>query len=229
MRHLICLLLLLPAVAHSGDLEEFTAEYSVEKAGFEVAVATMQLQMTQENIYKYTSHSKAVGMLSLFVDDKIDETSLFVQHGNTFKPVSYRYVHSGSSKNRNQSIDYDWQSMAANINYRGEKNRIELRDGTVDRFLLPLVIGQDLQDSTLDQQYRVLDRGRVKDFNLIARGRETIKTPAGTFETLVVERDDDDKKTTRFWLATENNYLLVKVEQSEMNEESLRMTLTRLR
>lgn len=228
MRHLICLLLLLPAVVHSGDLEEFTAEYSVEKAGFVVAVATMQLRMTQENIYKYTSHSKAVGMLALFVKDTIDETSLFVRQDRAFKPVSYRYVHSGSSKNRNQSIDYDWQNMTANINYRGEKNRIELRDGTVDRFLLPLVIGQDLQSDTLAQQYRVLDRGRVKDLKLIVRGHETIKTPAGTFDTLVVERGDDDRKTTRFWLAIENNYLLVKVEQSEMNEESLRMTLTRL-
>lgn len=210
-------------------LQEFVAEYKVEKGGFDVARATFKLNRTQEGIYRFTSESHAVGLLSVFVDDVVREESLFHVNGGEMQPVSYRYRHENTDKNRNQSIDYDWVSGTAHLNYRGAETDVQLEPGTIDRFLLQLAVARDLENDSLDRQYKIVDNGRVKKYQLKTTGTKNIETPAGDFEALAVERVDDDlDKQIRFWLAPELDYLPVRMEQSKKNEEPIRMTLVKV-
>jgi hypothetical protein len=49
--------------------------------------------------------------------------------------------------------------------------------------------------------------------------------PAGSFDTIIVQRVDDPKKTLRFWLAPERDYTPVKVVQDQEGQPELRMVL----
>lgn len=222
-----------PAEASSDDtpvLAEFKAIYRLKRGGYEVAEAVMEVRRTQDDIYRYTSHSEALGMLSLFVRDKIDEVSVFRITDDGVQPLSYSYRHKGSSKNRNEDITYDWTAGIAETEYRGEKGKVELEPGAVDRFLLPVVVGMGTDLATLDKRVPVIDNGKVKYWHLAATGEELLKTPAGSFRTIRVERIDKDlDKTVRFWLAPELNYLPVRIEQIKRNEEPLRLTIQSLK
>lgn len=227
MRRIFTLLLLLPLPAIAG-LPEFTAIYDFERGRVSVGESRMTLERSQDDIYRYTAESKATGFISIFVDDVIREESLFRFEEGEFWAISYDYRQLNSSKNRNESIAYDWVERVALVNYRGHKSQPELVPGTVDRFLLQLAITAHSQSGELDRTYRIIDNGRVKDFRLKSGDIEKVVTPAGTFNALRVERvDRDPDKKLRLWLAPELAYLPVRIEQEKRNEETLRLVLKR--
>lgn len=210
--------------------EEFVAVYEVRRGKYEVAEARMALRRTQDGIYRFTSRSEAVGMLAWFLDDVVTEESIFRFTEDGFRAVSYEYRHKGSDKNRDESITYDWTSMVAELEYRGKTNTVELTPGTVDRFLLQLAAARELKEGLDEQSHRVLDNGRVKVFELQASEPETVKVPAGRYETLVISKIDaeDDQRIT-FWFAPELGFAPVRIEQQKKNEERIRMNLKRIR
>lgn len=238
MRHLLSLILIMLfpasgfAASESVDdpfFDEFNAVYEMKRGGFEVAETHMALRRTQDGIYRFTSHSETIGMLSWFMDDVITETSIFRMTEDGFRPVSYEYRHKGSDKNRDESITYDWISGEAELEYRGNKSTVKLTPGTVDRFLLQLAAARGLKMGRMQQTHRVLDNGRVKMFELQGREPETIKVPAGRFETQVISRvDTEDDKRITFWFAPSLGYAPVRVEHVKKNEEPIRLNLKRI-
>ena len=52
--------------------------------------------------------------------------------------------------------------------------------------------------------------------------------PAGTFRTIRVERINDPKKTTRFWVAPELRYRLVQVGQQRKDDPVIGFSLKSL-
>lgn len=230
MRCILTLLLLLPLSSFAAlpevALPEYTADYDFERGRMKIGETAIRLERSQDNIYRYSSESEATGFVSIFVDDIIREESIFRFENGEFWPVSYEYRQLNSSKNRNEDIAYDWTDRTARINYRGHKSEQELVPGMLDRFLLQLAITVHGQDGEIDRVYEVLDNNRLKQFHLQGNRQESVTTPAGTFETLRVERiDNDPDKRMRLWLAPELDYLPVKIEHEKRNEEPLRLTL----
>lgn len=235
MRYLILALMTTLPAAFAGDaatkpfLAEFDARYEVKRGRFEVAGARMSLQRTQDGIFRFTSQSEAVGMLAWFMDDVISEESIFRMTDDGFRPVSYKYRHRNSDKNRDESINYDWTSATAELDYRGKVNVVELTPGTVDRFLLQLAAAHGLLNGELEQEHRVLDNGRVKHFNLESREPERVKVPAGSFDTLVISKvDEDDDKHITYWFAPELGYVPVRIKRVKKNEEPIVLNLKKI-
>lgn len=225
MRRILTFLLVLPLSA-AGALPEFSANYDFERGRMKVGETRIELERSQDNIYRYSSESAATGFVSIFVDDIIKEESIFRFENDEFWPVSYEFRQLNSSKNRNEDITYDWTDNVASINYRGHESEQELQRGMLDRFLLQLAITMHSQEGTIDHVYEVLDNNRIKHFHLQGKQQETVETPAGSFKTLRVERiDRDPDKTLRLWLAPELDYLPVVIEHEKRNEEPLRLTL----
>ncbi len=54
-----------------------------------------------------------------------------------------------------------------------------------------------------------------------------MQTPAGSFETVRVERVNDRKKSTVFWLAPARGYMAVRVQQTKDGDEQLKMVLAK--
>lgn len=227
MRRILSLLMLLPIAGWAADApREFNALYDFERGRLSIGETRIGLERSQDDIYRYWSESKATGFASIFIDDVIKEESLFRFEDGRLWPVSYEYRQLNSGKNRAEDIVYDWTDGIATVNYRGHESVVELESGTMDRFLMQLAISLHSRDGTLERTYRIIDNSRIKTYQLRSTETETLTTPAGTFETLRVERIDDNKdKKLRLWLAPELDYLPVKIEQEKLNEEPLRLVL----
>ena len=74
--------------------------------------------------------------------------------------------------------------------------------------------------------YKVMSRGRIKDYQFEILGEEVINTSLGEIPTLKVQRiRKDAKRQTIFWLAPAWNYLMVKISQQEKGGEHYEMLL----
>lgn len=219
-----------PAVASTPALPEFTALYDFERGRVTIGETRISLERNQEDIYRYWSESKATGFVSLFVNDIIRQESLFRFEDGKFWPVSYEYQQLNSSKNRDESIVYDWTDGVAKVNYRGHESEARLDPGTMDHFLMQFAITVHSRDGELDRVFHVLDNAEIKSYHLKKMATETIATPAGNFDVLRVERIDDTRdKRLRLWLAPELGYLPVKIEHEKLNEETLRLVLKKVK
>ena len=74
------------------------------------------------------------------------------------------------------------------------------------------------QNRLEDQHFRVADGGKLKDFRIHVRGRETLDVPAGHFETVRVEKTPEyGNRKTYLWLAPSLGYLPVRIMRIEDN------------
>lgn len=218
---------LLPVTGMAGGgtpLAPFTATYEVSHGSIHAADTVFRLERQRHGDYLFSSRAEAVGLLALFRDDVITETSRFTLHDGRIRALAFNYHHAGSSKNRDQSLRFDWQQGVAYSDYRGEKASIQLKPGMLDHQLLQLAVMRDLAADRLPARYTVLDRNSVKRYQVEKIGTARVETEAGTFETIIVQHEDEGK-TTLFWCAPALNYLPVRMEQREPDESTITLEL----
>jgi hypothetical protein len=229
---LIAVVMFFPVQPTAAELRvpDFKARYSIQKAGLDVISTTISLQRTPERI-EYRSQAEPVGIASWFFrDQRVDELSVLARVEPRVVPLEYHYTHEGSDKNRNERYRYDWATMTADVDYRGEEKTLEIPRGTMDNFSLQLALIQDAGRGHKVITHPVISRGELKTYTFKNLGREAVDTPLGEFDTVKLQRRKDDEENTTYttWYAPELNYLPVKVENQENGDVVLSLTLEEL-
>ena len=79
-----------------------------------------------------------------------------------------------------------------------------------------------------ERDFALIDEKKQKTYRLRASDGGRIKTPAGRYDTLKIERVDDPKRGLRFWLARNADWIPVQVEHEKPKTGVFRMQLTAL-
>lgn len=194
----------------------FEAEYGLYSKGMKVAHIKRVFRPLEDGSYIYESRSHPVGLLALFRDDRIVERSHWQQTENGFRPIKYIYEHSGSKKNRDVEIDFDWNEGKVRMQVNDNHWRMDLEPETLDKMLYQLAVMRDLKHGRERFSYRIADGGKMKSYNFETLEQESVETPYGNFEALKVERFRDDReRETIFWCVEKLDYLPVKVVNIE--------------
>ncbi len=217
------------ATAPAGEplAHPFQATYEVRRGRLEFARSIFSLHDEGAGTWLYRSVTRPAGLVSLFRDDVITETTHFRIHDDSLRPQSYTYRHENSSRDRDQSVEFDWHAMVAHTVNEGRKRDLTLTSGMTDRFLAQLALSRDLAAGRGPAPaYTVVDRGEIKHYTLQRAGEDKLRTPAGQFAAIrVTKHDPDSKRVTTFWCAPALDYLPVKMEQSEPGEPTISFTL----
>ena len=175
--------------------------------------------------FRYTSHAAPRGVAALFIGE-IREVSEFCVVNGGLQPKHYEYQRSDRAKD-NYVLDFDWVHRVVRRE-TGEQRPLEA--GMLDRLTMQIAIQLWAIDMAGNHQppelsLQIVDDDRIKDYRFAVLGRERIKVPAGSYDTMRIERVDDPKKSTRFWLAPELGYRAVRVEQIKKGEEEFHLEL----
>ncbi len=216
--------------ALAGRLDPFTADFHLYRGDSTLGTAQVSLQKLEDGCYVHSYVAKP-SWLFRWATGKISERSEFCQVGEHLQPRSFRYHRSGvGAGDENFSLSFDPDARTV-TDHAGTTR--EWPDGGVDRLMvqleaLRLVDGMRFPVQERLLQVTVIDDDRIKEYTLAVTGEETISVPAGEFRTIRVERINDPKKTTRFWVAPELGYRLVKVEQQRRDDPVLGFALKSL-
>ncbi len=121
---------------------------------------------------------------------------------------------------------FDWEAKTLAMQYRDPRHVEALPPNAQDRlsFLLALSFLPGRAEST---QFAVFDgRGQSRQ-QYHVRGRERLKTPAGEFNTVVVERTSGNDPA-RLWLAAELGHLPVRLLVVQADGTRLEQTAVRI-
>lgn len=232
---LAAVLLLLPLAASARTPKAPKAEpklpplevtYAVTWNGIGLGDSTISLKpMDPPDCYSYDNRSNPSGLVRMLYG-KPRETSQFCVRGGTVVPKHFQFENSRGDKNF--TLDFDPAAKTVT----DQKGAVrELPAGAQDRFgiqqavRLWVISRNGEPDPAKTVEFAMVDQNRIRVYRFAITGKDSIEVPAGTFDTVVVERVDDPNKSLRLWLSPEQSYMPVKVEQIRNGKVDLRMEL----
>ena len=210
---------------------EFRAYYSAHKGSFRIAESVVELKRTGPQQFSYRSVTKPVGLLAMFRSDEVTEYSVWTLHQERIRPLQYRYVHKRSRKDRDVSLEFDWDEQQVANTAQGHTWTMDIPEGTLDKFSVRLAVMMDLADGVeTPLEYAIADGGKLKHWRFAVLGTEQVQTPAGVFDAVKLQRlrRRDNERETYLWCAPGLDYLLVRMEHVEEDGSRYYLELDRV-
>ena len=191
-------------------LTPYSAQYTTKTRGMSLTL-NRQLKQDEEGNYTLTNGGKILVF-------GFHEVSVFTVDSDRITPRSYVYQGTGLV-NRRREVHFTQGSEVIRSLYKKEWYELPYSPGTLDRMSqmeqLRLMLINDPTPKE-DVVLRIADGKRIKDYQLVYLGEETLQTPMGPVDTLHFERlhDDADRKSDT-WIAPSWDYLMVRTVHIE--------------
>lgn len=194
-------------------LNAYQASYSVSHSGLTVGDTTVSLSYSN-NSYTFLKQTKANGMAALLSGDTLTERSIGIKQGNKLQTQQYLYQHKSRRKSKTDQYSFTKPTQVTG-NFNGQDYSLNVPNGTIDPAVVELWVREDLA-ANRPLKYNVTERGKLKNYQFQRLGKETVKTPFGTYqcEKVQINRDNGERQTT-LWIAPELNQLTVKMQHNE--------------
>jgi hypothetical protein len=175
--------------------------------------------------WRYESQARPSGLARLFIGE-VSERSDFCVVDGEIRSQRFEFIRA-DKPSENFTLDFDWNERVVRSS-RGELR--ELKAGMIDRLAMQIaiqrwVVGRAGEPGVEEFTTTKVEDDRIRTYRFRIISRESLTVPAGRFDTVRVERSDDTRKSTRFWLAPERGYTAVRVEQIKDGDEQVRMLL----
>ncbi|WP_020558119.1 DUF3108 domain-containing protein [Thiofilum flexile] len=196
-----------------AELRSYQASYQVVKSGLTLGTMNAQVNISGPN-YTYTRQTQANGLAAVLSGDRLTEQAQGTIKGAQLLPKSYLYDHKNRRKERRDQFRFTSPTAVAGQK-DGSAYQLTVPAGTLDPSSMELKLMDDVA-ANRPLNYRVTEKGGLKNYQIQKLGNETISVPAGQFNTVKVQvaRSGSERQTT-FWLAPTLNYAPVKMLHNE--------------
>lgn len=213
-------------------LPDFTADYAVSLKGMSVAKLHQSLITNADDSRTMTATTKTVGLARLIKKDRITETSTWRESDAGIQTLAYRYARTGGKSDRQGAADFDWDNAQIAATYKTDTVNIILPDNEAvfDKLSYQQALIRDLAAESTALSYQVVDKTRLKTYNVLRQATETITTPLGTFKAIKIVRERTEKsdRQTTLWCAPSLQYLPIKLEHIEKDGSKFIATLSKV-
>ena len=214
--------------AAAAPLSNLDYSYSASWGGMGVGQVEVSLRPEgAAGCYKYTNTSNPSALVRALYGSP-NQTSLFCLKDGHIRSQHFESVLQGDDK-QSYKLDFDWNKHTV-TDENGQVRTIP--DDAVDSFALQQAVRLWIQahagDSTPPTaEFTMVDNKNLTHYQFKFSGHQKIDTPAGSFDTLLMERIDNPDKQGRFWLAPDRGYMPVKIETKNGGKPMVSMVLTK--
>ena len=227
---LLMLVFLSPASAtDSQPYPEFTAVYDARINGIPMAEASFSLNRLDNGDYVYQRKLTSVGVASLFGKKVSTATSRWRFTNNRIQVLEYQSSNEDGDADDNLHLIFNWKTAHVKNISAADPWQTKMPAGTLDKLVMQLALLFELRDGSTEFQYPVAHEGRIKQYRFKQTGKEKIELPMGEYNTLVVERLDDDRDKTRIWSVPELNYFPVRFHELKKSGVEKELSLRKLK
>ncbi|HBE91461.1 MAG TPA: hypothetical protein DDW55_02675 [Gammaproteobacteria bacterium] len=226
----LMLAFLSPASAtDSQPYPEFNAIYDARVNGIPIAEASFSLHKLDNGDFLYRQKSTSVGIASL-IDKKVSyATSRWRFTNNQIQVLEYQSSNEDGDADDNLHLIFNWTTAHVENISAADPWQTEMPDGTLDKLVMQIALLFELRDGSTEFQYPVAHQGRIKQYRFKQTGKERIELPIGEYDTLVVERLDDDRDKSKIWSAPELNYFPVRFLKLKKSGLAIELSLRKIK
>ena len=196
-----------PTLANAKTVQPSSANYSFTVEDKYKGTATRTLSKSG-NTWKYDVNARVAGVASAV------QSSTFTIIGNNVTPTQASTTYKLLGMGRTHKLNFHPRSNKVTSNYKGKTTTMDMAQQAFDDLSLEVQIRQDLLNGKFSGNYYMAKKDKIEKTPFKKSGNTKVTVPAGTFDTVRVDRiHDDNSRSTSFWLAPSLNYLPVKVSQ----------------
>lgn len=201
--------------------------YSVEWGSVTLGEGTISLKPVGGDCFEYLSETKPIALVRWTYGAPV-EFSRFCVHDDQVYPSHFKYSNDRRGSD-NFTLDFDPKTQRVKMIQGGNVTEIRVPDPVYDRFSIQEAVrlwaAHNVGKLGQERDFAFLDENKLRTYRFRIQRRESVETPAGTFDTVLVERIDNPKKSYRYWLAPAREYIPVKIEHINKGKTELRMAL----
>lgn len=214
------------SVANAAPPQRVTATYSLSRNGQEMA-QVVEIFTQSKGKYQIESVTTAVGIYRVLTGDAIKLISTGAVTKSGLQPIHFEH-HRGKREDKKIVADFDWAKNQATFMHGGNTETAPIPSGMQDRIsLMYQFMFMSLKNPSLAVE---MSNGRkVTQYEYQRSGEESLRTKAGTFQTVHYTRKrvpGDDG--TEVWLAKNKFQLPVKVVIDEEKGGRMEQVLTKI-
>lgn len=188
---------------------EFEVMRGNDKSAAGVTKATFNID--ENNRYTITSITQAKGLVSLFFGNLTQKSEGTVTDDG-LKPDFYTYQYGNDAK-KSQTANFAWDQNILHMHTAKGDTTAKLVAGTQD-FLSFMY--QFMFTAPLDNMQITMTNGkRLRTYSYNFEGEEILNTKLGALNTVHLLKSSGDEEKTEIWLATDYQYLPVKIRKTE--------------
>lgn len=196
-----------PTLASAKTIQPSTADYSFTVEDKYKGTATRTLSKSG-NTWNYKVNARVAGVASA------SQSSVFTIVNNNVVPTKASTTYKLLGLGRTHNLSFDAAGKKVTSTYKGKTTTSAMAKQAFDDLSLEAQIRQELLNGKFSGNYSMAKKTKIEQTPFKRSGNTKITVPAGTFDTVRVDRvHDDDGRSTSFWLAPSLNYLPVKVSQ----------------
>lgn len=220
------------APAAPASIKPFKAEYATLQNGSELGRTTLELSDNHDGSWTLRSETRGTEGLAKIAGIHIVETSRFRWQDGRPLALAYDYQQDGAFKQRTRRAEFDWKANEVRVREGGEF-RYAAVPGLIDRQSVTLALAADLMHGAKRFEYKVAVKDYVEDMRYARGASETLKVPAGSYETVVVRREggdeDDRRRVGRVWFAESLGWLPAQIEQADRKGDTVTLKLVSMK
>jgi len=213
-----------------AGLEPFTATYRVKYGSLGVGISRLGLERGDgPGRWVLKSEADARGLARLLASETLVQTSWLQVENGEVRPLRFRFDDGMERKEEDVTLDFDRTKGRVTGTAKGKPVDLEMLPNAQDPVSNQVAAMLDLIQGREPEPYAMYDnakRAKVYDYRFLRR--ETLKTDAGSYETVVyaTSREGSDRETV-MWLAPSLGYLAVQVESYRKGKRGFSMYLDR--
>lgn len=196
-----------PTLASAKTIQPSSANYNFTVEDKYKGTATRILTKSG-NTWKYNVNAKVSGVATAA------QSSVFVINGNNVAPTQASTTYKLLGVGRTHNLSFNAANKQVASTYKGKTVNLSMAQQAFDDLSLEVQIRQDLLNGKFSGNYYMAKKDKIESTPFRKSGNTKITVPAGTFNTVRVDRvHDDNSRSTSFWLAPSLDYMPVKVSQ----------------
>ena len=205
----------------------FTANYVVFRNGNDLGAATIKLTDIGSGRWELSTHTIGTGIAAI-AGVEINERSLVRWNEGKPETVDYRFSQKAGWKDKQRRVTVNAKNKTIVSEDKDKTYNLKYQPGVLDRHAITIAIMQDLsQGRSGDLTYLVADREELNAQLFRVVGREKMKTALGMLNAVKVQRirENANGKTTTLWLASDRQFIPLRIEQTEGNGDTIEMRI----
>ncbi len=209
------------SAASSGNapIAPFHLEYVTSRNGTMLGHTTLDLSRNGDGTWTLRSDTNGTEGLASLLGIHVTETSHFRWQAGKPASVSYEYVQDGI-KSRKRSIVFDADNAQIDVMDGSKRHEYALQPESIDRNLVSVALAAALAQGDREMTIPVATKRMLKPQHYKIVADEPVKVPAGSWDSVRVERIDADKDMT-IWFAKSLGWLPVRIQKAGHNTVTL--------
>ncbi|MEK9824938.1 MAG: DUF3108 domain-containing protein [Methylotenera sp.] len=202
------------------------AEFEVKRGSDSTAAGLSRVSFHVDKNKRYTivSQTEAKGLVSLFFSTLQQKSEGSVTDAG-LKPDFYSYQY-GSNSKKLQTASFDWEKQLLTMRSSKGENTVPLVAGTQDflSFMYQFMFTPPLNSL----QIMMTNGKKLGTYQYRFEGEEIITSKFGELNTIHLAKGSDDEEKTELWLATDYQYLPVKIRKTEKDGTVIEQLVSKL-